>query len=389
MDDRWRAAHVRRVLRSRWRTLCRGWSWSEVARGATRAVLHLVPSPTRCRMPRALRYAYGFQISAYAVAFARPRQRKGGNLLVFGAGRDTSTWSLLNRNGRTVILEDDPRWASAARRHRRVEVVLTEYLTTVAESLACTDAADVRLPELPESVSAEQWDVVVVDGPAGSRPGTPGRGAPIVLAARLVAEHGLVMIDDCFRDLEQKMRDLVFERPADVFLDIERPVAVYLASPTDRAEVRAAVARGAVKGGVELCRVDIPDTAEHQDALRRIVGPPGPGGKEELVRVRLNADYAITGGTTLRVEHGGDVLGHVAEAQTKALIPLVESCGGVAHAWGFVVDGWRDDPDRAEYRLRLWIDSRQLGASDEAQAQSRRRTRFAAARTVRRTRGMG
>jgi hypothetical protein len=72
--------------------------------------------------------------------------------------------------------------------------------------------------------------VVVVDGPRGDSPFTPGRASSIALAERLVADGGLVLVDDYERPLETHICAVVFGRGADVVVDPGRPVGVYRCS---------------------------------------------------------------------------------------------------------------------------------------------------------------
>lgn len=182
-----------------------------------------------------LRFTYGFQISAAAVAAARDHLRAGGRLLVFGLGLDSSTWELVNRGGRTVFLEDVPGWIDiAATEAPDRETYLIEYATRSERSLRYEDPAEIPLPDIPDAIAATEWDVVVVDGPYGWGPETPGRAASITLAHRLVAPGGIVIVDDYDRAVERHCCDIVFGRPADEMLDTVRPVALFHGRPVDR-----------------------------------------------------------------------------------------------------------------------------------------------------------
>ncbi len=195
------------------------------------SVLPHVPVSLRCRMIPVLRFAFGFQISARAVAAARDRLVGGGNLLVFGIGLDSSTWELVNRRGRTVFLGDVPGWVDISNGEAPGrEVHLVAYATTVETSMGISESTQVPLPVLPDDVASTPWDVVVVDGPAGWGAETPGRAASITLAHGLVRRGGLVLVDDYGRPVERHVCDLVFGRPADELLDPSRPVALFRSS---------------------------------------------------------------------------------------------------------------------------------------------------------------
>lgn len=188
----------------------------------------LLPEYVAARSIPLLRLALGFQISARAFEAAHDRLRSGGKLLVFGLGKDSSTWELINRHGRTAFVEDLPEWIDFSKRQSPArEVHAICYETERDQSLRYTAPDQIPLPALPQSVASTRWDVVVVDGPRGYEPGQPGRASSIALAARLVAPGGVVMIDDFDRPLERHICQLVFGRQADRVLDPGRPVGVY------------------------------------------------------------------------------------------------------------------------------------------------------------------
>ncbi|GMU77899.1 MAG: hypothetical protein AMXMBFR46_06970 [Acidimicrobiia bacterium] len=326
--------------------------------------MRLVPGRTRRRWIPVLRYAHGFQFAGDAMELARDHLGGGANLLVFGAGRDTSTWALVNANGRTVVVEDNPHWAARAATVGGVDVVTVAYETTVAGSRGYTSPGEVPVPSLPPELDGLRFDVVVVDAPAGWGPECPGRAAPMVLAGRLVADDGLVFVDDCFRELERTMRDLVFDRPADAYFGASRPVACYVASPERRARLQAAIRNGTARTGAELIPIDVCDASDYQDAYERIAGPREERGKGVAVRATLRTTTGASSGTpAVQVEVDGMVLGHLGPEQAQRLGPAMdEHFGGRLRAEGAIVDGWRDIPELRDYRLRLWCDRRQPDA---------------------------
>lgn len=199
-------------------------------RTATSAALRLLPDPLVTRIIPVVRFARGFEISAQAIEVARDRLRPGSNLLVFSLGRDSSSWELVNRGGRTAFIEDLPEWIDFSRgQSPEREVHHVTYTTERDASMGYRSAEDVPLPALPESITQTAWDVVVVDGPKGYASGQPGRASSIAWASRLVAPAGIVLIDDYDRPLERHIGSLMFGRRADRVLDSERPVAVYYA----------------------------------------------------------------------------------------------------------------------------------------------------------------
>ena len=179
-----------------------------------------VPNRLRAHLVPLLRWVDGFQISAAAVEAARARLGAGGTLLVFSVGLDTPTWELINRHGRTEFVEDDPDWADTVRAQRPGRVVhKVAYTTRLGDCGTYRTPEEVPVPELPAEITATAWDVVVVDGPQGWGPDVAGRYPTVVLASRLVAPGGMVLVDDYNRPGEQGACQLAFGRPPDVVLD--------------------------------------------------------------------------------------------------------------------------------------------------------------------------
>lgn len=198
-----------------------------VRRGAAPVLDRLPRRLTMVLLP-AVRRLRGFQMSTVAMRRVGDHLSAGSGVLVFGLGRDSSTWEKLNEDGRTAFLEDLSEWLELSRRLAPSrEVHLISYATTVDTS-DYTSVSDIPVPSLPPEISSRQWDVVVVDGPMGFAPDTPGRASSIALAARLVARGGVVLVDDFDRELERRISATVFGRGPDEVLDPSRPVGLYL-----------------------------------------------------------------------------------------------------------------------------------------------------------------
>jgi glucuronoxylan 4-O-methyltransferase len=121
------------------------------------------------------------------------------NVLVFGLGRDSELWLYLNRNGRTVFLENNAEWFHPV---SGAECYLVNYPGLT----------------LPESVQPGDWDIVFVDGPAGWRPEHPGRRESIRAAASLVKRPGgIVCLHDYDRAAEQQFCRESFGEPTYIF----------------------------------------------------------------------------------------------------------------------------------------------------------------------------
>ena len=141
-----------------------------------------------------LELPHGMQMSreqvAVAVAEIERIRREGREckLLVFGVGHDAPFWAHANRHGVTVFLEDSLPWASAFKN-------LTIHAVTFSTRMGGDDGRFLRLSEaqrevqlrmdLPPSVSLMEWDIIIVDGPAGFNAAAPGRFQSLFMAAHL------------------------------------------------------------------------------------------------------------------------------------------------------------------------------------------------------------
>jgi len=160
---------------------------------------------------RTMRRVNGIQLAAAELAaIARALRGRGAcNLLVVGLGHDAPFWLRINRRGRTVFLEDDAAWLRVgARRNPGAVIELVTYGTRRSQWKALLDAPPhaLALP-LPARVEANDWDVVIVDAPAGWSDDSPGRMKSIHLAARVAAAGADVFVHDCDREVEQACCD--------------------------------------------------------------------------------------------------------------------------------------------------------------------------------------
>ena len=80
----------------------------------------------------------------------------GCRLLVFGTGYDTPLWHVLNRQGRTAFIEDDPYWIETATRScPGVEVHRVTYPTVLSQWPMLLHDPERTFIELPAAVTAE------------------------------------------------------------------------------------------------------------------------------------------------------------------------------------------------------------------------------------------
>ncbi|CAM0902027.1 unnamed protein product [Alopecurus aequalis] len=158
------------------------------------------------------------------------RTRGPCNLLVFGLGAESPLWLALNHGGRTVYLDENEFYVKYLEpRHPGLEAYDVSYTTKVRDFKDLLAAArDTRAKEcrpvqnllfsecrlaindLPNELYDVPWDVVLVDGPSGWNPNSPGR-MPSIFTTAVLARSGAtaakgpteVLVHDYNFELEQ------------------------------------------------------------------------------------------------------------------------------------------------------------------------------------------
>jgi len=137
------------------------------------------------------------------------RARAPCNLLVFGLGAESPLWLALNHGGRTVFLEENEFYVKYLEpRHPGMEAYDVSYTTKVRDFrdlLAAARASrrkecrpiqnllfsECRLAinDLPNDLYDVPWDMVLIDGPSGWNPNSPGR-MPSIFTTAVLARSG-------------------------------------------------------------------------------------------------------------------------------------------------------------------------------------------------------
>ena len=131
------------------------------------------------------------------------RHKPNCNLLVFGVGNDSILWQALNPFGRNVFIEDNNYWLDKIKaRVPGLKAYTVTYGTTLTNWRK--DIASIPQLELPDDVQNFQWDIILVDAPAGNKNDDPGRLQSINTAANIASAGSFVLVHDCNRELEQQ-----------------------------------------------------------------------------------------------------------------------------------------------------------------------------------------
>ncbi|KAL0441929.1 UNVERIFIED_CONTAM: putative methyltransferase [Sesamum radiatum] len=145
------------------------------------------------------------------------------NLLVFGLEYQYLSIASMNAGGVTIFLEESFQKTSVIKSSNITQVHKIMYNTLASEAYKLLKDArenpdcspknyfpkaskcNLGLPNLPHEVYDTTWDVVIVDGPRGDRPDSPGRMASIytasILARRGNTTH--VVVHDVDRMIEK------------------------------------------------------------------------------------------------------------------------------------------------------------------------------------------
>ncbi|KAI0510989.1 hypothetical protein KFK09_011605 [Dendrobium nobile] len=153
------------------------------------------------------------------------RQRAPCNLLIFGLGPESLLWRALNHGGRTVFIDENQYYiAHYEERNPGLEGYDVAYTTKVSElkELLAEVRVQIRsecrpvqnllfsdcrlgINDLPNHIYDVAWDVIVVDGPRGYSPESPGRMSSIYTAAVLARSRGEGATDVLVHDYEREV----------------------------------------------------------------------------------------------------------------------------------------------------------------------------------------
>ncbi|KAK2438051.1 putative methyltransferase [Trifolium repens] len=121
------------------------------------------------------------------------------NFLVFGLGHDSLMWAGFNPLGKTIFLEEDPKWVQTVLKDApELNAITVNYRTQLQQADAllktyrsepdCSPAkatlrgnekCKLALHNLPDEIYNTEWDLIMIDAPRGYFDEAPGRMAAI------------------------------------------------------------------------------------------------------------------------------------------------------------------------------------------------------------------
>ncbi len=142
------------------------------------------------------------------------------NILIFGVGKDSKLWLSLNKNGKTVFLEDSKKWIrKISGKINNIDIREVKYKTIVLRAFKYLRIykrnKSVFDIELDDDIINTFWDIIIIDGPKGDinkerEYRKPGRMIPIFLVKYVLNKNKQlinVFVHDTHREIEKRYCD--------------------------------------------------------------------------------------------------------------------------------------------------------------------------------------
>ncbi|OMO88145.1 Xylan biosynthesis protein IRX15/IRX15L [Corchorus olitorius] len=138
-----------------------------------------------------------------SITFDVLKKRSPCNFLVFGLGYDSLMWTSLNPRGKTIFLEEDPKWVQTVLKDApTLQAYPVKYRTQLQQAdqllahyksepdcfpakayIKGNDKCKLALTGFPDEYYDTEWDLIMIDAPRGYFAEAPGRMAAIFSAA--------------------------------------------------------------------------------------------------------------------------------------------------------------------------------------------------------------
>ena len=129
------------------------------------------------------------------------------NILIFGLGFDSILWNSLNKNGKTIFIEDNKDWIDKFK-YKELMIKKVSYKTEIKRHREYGIDSELLLLKLGKEIFQTKWDLIFVDGPLGHQPprkwAGPGRMSSLYTAKKLSKFAKCIIVDDFARKIENK-----------------------------------------------------------------------------------------------------------------------------------------------------------------------------------------
>ena len=158
----------------------------------------------------------------YVYIYELIKSKGGCNLLIFGLGRDSELWLNVNADGKTTFLEDNLDWIKIVNTqmnnlNKEIDVRHITYTNLGYDAdrlLTEYESGQNNLKlDLPNDILDNNWDVIIVDAPAGYGEDVPCRMKSIYESYNL-SNKKLdvdVIVHDAQRRIEKMYTDYFFK----------------------------------------------------------------------------------------------------------------------------------------------------------------------------------
>lgn len=144
--------------------------------------------------------------------------RKKCNLLIFGTGYDSKLWIDINKDGKTLFLEDSDEWIDKANEENpEIDIFKIKYDIFVKDNVRYVEEYkksnnDFLKIDLPAEINNIKWDIILVDAPRAIEGNECGRSQSLYISYNffLKNKNTMVFIHDCNRIAERIWTQLLF-----------------------------------------------------------------------------------------------------------------------------------------------------------------------------------
>ena len=128
------------------------------------------------------------------------------NILVFGLGFDSILWNDLNKDGKTIFIEDNKDWIEKFK-NKNLSIKKVSYKTEINKFQEYGFNNEILLLKLNKKIFETKWDIIIIDGPLGHQPprewAGPGRMSSLYTAKHLSKYAKYIVVDDFSREIER------------------------------------------------------------------------------------------------------------------------------------------------------------------------------------------